>query len=62
MEQSQEDRFLTLQLSTVSVQTISLQQTSEVKMLAVCQLHHTYYFLLHHISHKAFGLQTFLYI
>lgn len=38
MEQSQGERFLTARLRPVQR---SLKQTSDVKMLSVCQLHHT---------------------
>lgn len=47
----QEDIFCVCMMSaSASLGQFPLKQASEVKMLSVCQLHRTYYFLLYHIS------------
>lgn len=56
IDQSQQERFLTVKL--VSPGQFSLKQTSEVKMLSVCQLYHTpiisFYTTVYHVKPLAF--------
>lgn len=58
MEQSQEEGFFTAWCqSSVSPGQFPLQQTSEVKMLSVCQLHHTLIissYSIYHVKPLAF--------